>query len=145
LGRFQLVFMTKEIAMTTEFILARTGDIPLKLTGTKLVSMSTQFSNGKDRNRWHVVTVYESTRMVAHIEWCSTWEGESQHSTCLIADDLESLADHIREYDPLKHLMGFPDGQQFEKKQARLENAIASDWDSMLSDLFMKLEVAETL
>lgn len=131
--------------MTTEFVLARTGDIPLRMTGVMLASMSTQFCNGRDRNRWHNVTVYHGRRYVAHVEWHSQWEGESQHSTCLIADTLDELADDIRSYDPLQYLMGFPDGQQFEKKQARLEQAIISDWDSMLSELFVKLEVAETL
>ena len=140
--------MTKETAMPTaksEFILSRTGDIPLKLNGVQLSSGSTHFSNGRDRNRWHELEVFESTKYVAHIKWRSQWDGEQPHDTVITEVTLAALIDRIREYDPLAYLQGYPDGKQFAKKQARLENAIEDDWLSMITDVFMALGVTESL
>lgn len=136
-----------ESTMTTKQVwtLTRTGDLPLKVQGELLASRSSEITNGQERNRWHAITVIQASKFVACVEWCSRWQGEPSHSTCLVADTLLQLADLLRDYDPLAHLIGFPDGAQFEKKQARLEQAIESDWDALLSNLFSELNVSETL
>lgn len=129
----------------TEHVLSRTGDLPLKLTGIQLSDTSTRVVNSKDRLRWHELDIYQASKFVAHVKWHTAWEGEQPHDTCLIADSLQNLASQIRDYDPLEYLIGFPEGQQFERKQERLEQSICDDWSAMISDVFMKLNITESL
>lgn len=129
----------------TEFVLPCTGRLPIKLTGTLLASESTEVVNGSNRNRWYKIDVYKASKFVAHVQWRSQWSGEQPNDTCLVADTLKEIADQLLKYDPLEFLIGFPEGAQFERKQERLEQSITDDWSAMLTDLFLKLNVTESL
>ena len=133
------------MTQTSEFVLPCTGRLPLKLTGVILAQESTEVVNGSDRNRWHQVDVYQATKFVAHVQWRSRWQGEQPNDTCLVDDTLRGLAERLLAYDPLEFLVGFPEGAQFERKQERLEQSIIDDWSAMLTELFMKLNVTESL
>lgn len=129
----------------SEVVLTRTGTLPLKLTGEKLAGVSTDLVNGRDRDRWHEIDVYQASKFVAHVKWRSKWKGEQPYDCCFVDDTLKGLTTQILAYDPLEFLVGYPEGSQFERKQERLEQSITDDWSAMISDLFVELDVTESL
>ncbi|MEJ7590124.1 MAG: hypothetical protein WKF77_01110 [Planctomycetaceae bacterium] len=130
-----------------EFVLTRTGELPARLTGKLIIGLSSQKVNNRDRNRWHEIDIIvaDSGKYVAHVRWRSEWKGETNHDTCIVTEDADKLADELRDYDPLGHLMGFPDGAQFESKQQRLEEFVERDWDDLLTKSFTALGVSEEI
>lgn len=124
------------------FVLPRTGDIPLKINAAKLDSASTLDLLTDKNRRWHLLTIYHAVtddKFVAYVQWRSDWSGELPVDTCLIVDSLIELAEQLKAYDPVQHLIGYPDGAQFKRKQERLEQTIAAQWNAMLSGVFYKL------
>ena len=125
-----------------EFILSRTGDIPLQFKAAVLDAASTCDLMNEKPSRWHYLTVYhaiDDKKFVAYVQWKSDWAGELPVDTCLISDSLLDVAEQLKAYDPVQHLIGYPDGAQFERKQERLKQTITAQWNAMLSGVFYKL------
>lgn len=134
--------MTETDVDDGNFILIRTGDIPLYFEGAVLDAASTLDLLTDKKRRWHWLTIYhaiDADKFVAYVQWRSDWSGELPVDTCLIGGSLVDVAEQLKAYDPVQHLIGYPDGAQFKRKQERLEQTIAAQWNAMLSGVFYKL------
>ena len=58
--------------------ITRTGEPPLRFTGTKIGSGSTRTNRGEGQNRWTTVTIYRTKggKLIAHIGYRTCWQGE---------------------------------------------------------------------
>ena len=127
--------------------LERTGNRPLQFEGEEIAHSDTQWSHGKDASRWHELTLYreKNGRYFLHIVYKTRWKGELENHTVEECGDGERLAEYLQyEYDPTGFLVGYPHGQQFEEKQARLVRDITARYQHAVSELLADLpEVLE--
>ncbi len=123
--------------MSQEFTLTRTGDSPLKFSGEKIAEANGRIRSGQEQNRWHEIRAYRTDggKYVLEIQYCTCWQGEDGHSHVSVHDDPAALADELKSYYPLEHVLGFPPHPQFASKQARLEESLRLRWETVVSDL----------
>jgi hypothetical protein len=112
--------------------LQSTGQMPFEFEGQSAFEGSTEIHKSAERNRFHEIGIYKTkTGWVLHIGYTTRWSGEHDYSEVWRRDALSQLIDIICEYDPLKYLAGYPTGQRFEEKQARLKIEIQRDWEAL--------------
>ncbi len=122
---------------------------PLEFEGELLgefTSRSHQNSVSGDQNRWWDVAIYREglnceNGYIAHIVWNSCWKGEGKFADIIEASTINDLADLLRAYNPLKSLVGYPSGEHFEEKQARLKERFRGIYQHLLSQVFEELGV----
>lgn len=124
-----------------EYLIQRSGLNPLKFTGTLIAS-----SRGRDlcpdqENliRWHDINLYQTSggKYILHIQYVSEWEGEFSHSYAR-QFAREELGDVLRDYNPIRYIMGFPPLPQYADKQRSLINWIKRRYDQQVVDLLAK-------
>jgi len=127
--------------------LTRTGKTPLEFSGEQIAEASTKWAAGKEQNRWHEITVYRTKggKYVAHVEYCTQWQGELGHSEAEPVDSLEAVAYFLQDYIPAAHVQGFPDRDEFRERQANLLNWLQRRWDDAVGEILAKLGATETV
>lgn len=102
----------------------RTGKAPLEFTGKQVAQSSGKWAAGREQNRWHDITVYQTAggKYVAHIEYHTLWEGELGHSEAEVCD-AESVSYYLQDTIPALHVQGFPDKPEYAERQANLEKS----------------------
>jgi len=107
-----------------EITLDRTGDRPLKFRGELIAEGDSQIIQGSDHNRWHELALYrheDRERYILAIGYRTQWQGEAAHDDVFVCLSAAEACEIIRSTLPTEHLMGFPLGDQYAGKQARLE------------------------
>lgn len=127
--------------------LFRSGQRPLRFTGTLLASGDTQTDNGPCNTRWWAVEVYQTAgnRYVLALQWRTRWQGEQENDAAIQAETLEEVAAALERQDPLAHLIGFPhsgDGK-YAERQRHIEKVLAQSWAALASEILGKLDIAE--
>jgi hypothetical protein len=101
----------------------RTGQRPLSFVGESLASASSQHHAGKERNRWHEITVWETSagKFVVGVSYHTQWEGESNYDDGVVFDTKDQAATLLEEYIfPNIASIGYPPVPAYGERQARL-------------------------
>jgi len=128
--------------------LERTGMPGLKFQGTLLATAVSRRSSGAAQNRWHVIDAYRTNggSVVLSIQFCTVWQGESNHCFAIACDTPEDATLALTRYSPLSHWVGFPAGEHYAEKQKRIEYEIESAYRSAITGVFAALpETAESV
>jgi hypothetical protein len=129
-----------------EYRLPRSGDAPLLVTGELVAESDGERIAGKEQNRWHELAVYhlEDGRYALAVNYRTRWQGELGHDLAVIVPDAAGVRRALKEYSPLAQLVGFPAGEHYAERQARLEADIRRRYDAQVSDLLDREEFAES-
>lgn len=128
----------------------RTGNAPLKFDG-ELVAMSVPAAElekkGKDAKRWHELSLFRTStgKYVLVISYRVEWKGEFDHYYAEVIPDIQSTIRAIQVYDPVAHVIGYPPGQQYAEKQARLLTELRQRFATQVSELLGRDEFAEVV
>lgn len=132
-----------------EYTLTRTGNLPLRFEGKLIAEASSKWTNGRENNRWHVLKLYrtESRNYVLAIGFRTQWQGEQNTDVVIIAKSPADIQKRVADFVPLPPGVGYPPGEAYIDKQARLVNTMTTSFDHLVSDLFEGLEdeFAETI
>lgn len=124
--------------MSEMIALRQSGNLPLQFRGELVAESDGRWVRGKEQNRWHDIAVYTSGgKWIAHVQYRTIWQGESDRDEVIEAGDLESLAIELRSYDPTAFVAGFPEGKQFEEKQRRLLFNIRQRYEEQIGDVLL--------
>jgi hypothetical protein len=125
-----------------------TGEAPTEFDGELQQSWSNQWVNGRDRNRYYTINLYnnhDNDEFVAVVTWHTQWQGESDNTAI---SECEAVADFIavlHQVDPNAHLLGYPKSQHFTDKQAALEKQIETDWQNLKAEIAKDLGIKKQL
>jgi hypothetical protein len=123
------------------YTLSRTGDVPLKFEGDELAFITTRPDDPGRFARWYEAAIYRTRggTFVLFIAY-RTNRGEPSVERAILCDSPEAVRAELTRYDPLEHLAGFPPGEAYAEKQARLERTLRLDWQTAVRDLFEGIE-----
>lgn len=121
-----------------EFVIRRTGQPPLAFQGKFLANSEGQRQCNREWNRWHDLCLYQSKdgRYIVSIAYRSNWQGEIEHDYFGIAGDLAAAVELLRKYDPCATVQGYPEGEAYAEKQARLLADIRRRYLAQVTELF---------
>jgi hypothetical protein len=124
-------------------VLHPSGRAPVAFAGQKLAEAGGRIVAGQERNRWHELALYRlagggqhrGPQYVLAIRYRTQWLGE--HDRCEVIDSSAAgdLVAELQAYDPCGHVLGYPPGEQYEAKRARLHSQLRQDWEAAVSDL----------
>ncbi len=119
--------------MSNYFEIEETGDLPLEFEGTLIFEDSSRWVNARENNRFHELSLYqvevpEGELYVVHIHYKTFWQGEDCFSHCYQVKSKAEIKEVLQRYDPIEYLQGYPKGEQWEEKQAALEQRLTFDW-----------------
>ena len=124
----------------------RTGQRSLEFEGEQLAETSTKNHAGKERNRWHELSVWktQSGKFVAAVSYRTQWEGEAGYDDALVFDSLEQVATLFEEYIfPNIGSIGYPPSTTYADRQARLMADLEQAFRHAAGSLLAKLGVSE--
>lgn len=124
------------------FKLNRSGKAPLKFNGELITESS---SSDHNSTRWHEISVYktDSKKWVVAVEFVSRWQGEASKDTVEYFNNPQDIAKYLEEFDCLDGLLGFPAGEHYADKQAKLEKDIKTRWGSLISEILGNIPGSE--
>jgi hypothetical protein len=143
-----------------EFILDRDAKRPVRFHGTRLLENSGHWINGKDQNRYYVLTLYkhEDGRYILSWEYTSHWQGETSHARVEPFDSVEAAMQALEEFDPLVWLIGYrpilarhpeycrDDTQTgYSQRQADLEAQLTGHYHQQVAEIARALDLVEDL
>lgn len=108
--------------------LPRTGQLPLAFEGEELKHASGKWVNGKDKNRWHELTLYRTRggEHVLHIHFHTMWQGEINDDAVHRLTDRAEVVGAVMDHPPTQGLKGYPEGKHFHERQRKLEEDITA-------------------
>lgn len=124
--------------MTERITIDRTGKPPLVFEGEVIAEVDGKWTNGRENNRWHALTLYRTAgrRYVLHVAYRTQWQGELDHDVAEVATAPRDLATWVRTVDPLEAVKGYPTSEAYAEKQRRLEADMRLRFDRLATDLF---------
>ncbi len=124
-----------------KYTLQRTGDRPLSFTGELIAGVGGRVHSGQEQNRWHEIRIYSTAggSYVLEVTYQTTWRGEDGHDYAEAHPDIEALIADLRAVDPLEHLRGYPLGDNFAAKQARLERELTLRWQTLVGEILSEI------
>lgn len=116
--------------MLKTYELEVTGELPLEFDGEELFTESNAWVNGKEQNRYHKIDIYQAADggLILYVCFITHWQGENNQQDLWELSSLDEVLDVLGNYDPIKHLVGFPSGSHFKEKQADLQRRLARAW-----------------
>lgn len=134
--------------MTTETItLPRSGHAPLRFTGELIAETDGRAVAGRDHNRWHTLAVYRTSagRYVVAIGYRTRWEGELDRDLALVCGSPADVAETLLAFDPCDGVQGYPAGEAYAAKQARLILDLRQRFEALVSEVLDSDEFAEEI
>lgn len=131
--------------------LRRTGKPALRLADYGLrAQASSRAQSGARQTRWHELELWSADtqlqgpeqRHALVVAYRTQWEGElgHDHAELILRRDLAAALAAI---DPLAHVTGYPPGEQFAERRARMERELRAGWEHAVSDLLEQAQVWE--
>lgn len=138
---------TKNASSLSTFTLPRTGQPPLKFTGSIIAETSGEIVNGHEQLRYHDIGIYRTVagKYVTEINYYSSWRNETGYDDVAIWDSTSEVAAALRNYDPVCYVQGWPPGKQFDDRQRRLLVDLRSRFNRQVSEVLAREEFAEFL
>lgn len=128
----------------TTIRLPRTGDADVTFTGHQIAGAEPA---GRP-NRWHELRLYavEGDGYALAVQYRTQWQGElGRDDVYLIgADRSDEVTRTLREHDPIAAVAGFPPGEQFAEKQARLKADLRQRYEAQVSELLREANITTT-
>lgn len=120
-----------------EHTLPRSGMAPLMFRGVLLAESDGQRQAGREQNRWHELAVYvtEAGSYVVRIAYRTRWEGELDRDSAEVVEDAAGVGYTLQDYDPCARVQGYPVGDAYAERQARLMADVRRRYESQVSDL----------
>jgi hypothetical protein len=113
--------------MSQKITLPRSGDAPLTFLGELLAESDGSGQCGRTNNRWYELEIYRvagercgAGDYVVSIGYRTRWQGELDHFQAESCDSPAEVRAALREYDLVAHVGGYPPGEQYADRQARL-------------------------
>lgn len=129
-------------------IIQATGEVPTELNGDLKQTWSNQCVNGKDRNRYYTINLYnnhDNDEFVAVATWHTHWRGESDNTAIFECETVADFIAVLHQVDPITHLLGYPKSEHFANKQAALEKQISMDWQNLKAEIAKDLGIKKQL
>lgn len=125
--------------------LERSGNAPLKFEGALIAESSGRWQFSHEHNRWHDLAVYRTAKgqYVAHIRYNTQWQGEAHYAQADIVADAQAAVEYFKSYDPLSRVAGFPTGEAYAGKNARLRGDVSGRYAAQVSDILDADEFAQ--
>lgn len=122
----------------------RTGREPLTFIGHVILVKAGRETGWK---RKHAITIFHAMpdRYVTQIEFLTGYEREVSTSWVRTSDTRAGILDALLAYEPIADLIGYPDGEQFTRKQIRLEQELVLKYDELMSEVARELNITEKL
>lgn len=122
---------------TETLTLERTGQCPLRFSGTLLTTACGQFvQSPKDKPNadYYTVSIYavanSPSNYVVAINYTKEFRGTTCHQTVMRTDDPAAT---LSEFDPLAVLIGFPPHQQYAERQQMLETRASRQYETVVT------------
>ena len=121
--------------VSIQWLVPRTGQGPLAFSGRLLAQALGERQLGIEQTRYHEIAIYETDggKFVVQITYRSKWEGETDHYVADFFTDPADVVAELTRYDPAKYVQGYPLGQNFADKQARLLRDIKARYQALVS------------
>jgi hypothetical protein len=96
----------KTEAVATKFLISRTGAPDLAFQGEEIASASTRWVRGQQQNRWHELTLYQTTggKFVAAREYITQWQGESGETEARVCESEADVIEFFGQTDAAKEI-----------------------------------------
>lgn len=122
--------------MSEEFTLPRSGRAPLRFRGELLAESDGERQAGREQSRWHELAVYRTDGgvFVVRIAYRTRWEGELHRDEAEAATAAE-VAAVLRHYNPAAPVQGYPPGDAYAERQARLVANVRRRYESQVSEI----------
>lgn len=114
------------------YTLQRTGQAPLTFSGEMIVESDTATAK---LARWHELAIYQTTggSYVVSIVYRTKWLGELDHHTAVVATSLRASAKALVAHDPTACVHGYPAGDAYAHRQARLLSGVLAQYQATTS------------
>jgi hypothetical protein len=122
----------------TTFTIPRTGQAPLRFTGELIAETSTRLIAGRERNRWFVLKLYRTGggKFPLSVAFRTRWEGEHDTDRVVLCGSTADVRIDLSLFQPLgMSIIGYPAGEHYAERQARLEQTLRLDWETAVRDL----------
>ena len=139
----------------TEHTLPRTGKPPLHFRGELVAESDGERQAGRDWSRWHELAVYRTeggqyvvriayrTRYQGELEWDGAWVIPEDRAG--VADAAALVAERFSSHDPGAVVKGYPPGEIYAERQARLLEDVRSRYLAQVSEVLSSGEFAEEI
>jgi hypothetical protein len=131
-----------------QIVLRRDGDAPLAFRGERIATADTRETQGDGQNRWNEVAIYRTAggRYVVAIEYHTQWQGEAgTREAHALGPDLADVAECLRTTIPVPEGIGYPPGDQYADRQARMEASLRRRWEAMVGRILSEIGAAERI
>lgn len=128
-----------------EWIFPRTGQPALQCTGTLLARATSKREKGNLSRYWHELTLVRaaSNKLVLAVSYRSDWPQETPQDDAFVLDDLIAVPPALAAYEPLDGVAGYPEGEQFEARQRKLEGEIWTGYYAAVARLLAEAGIVE--
>lgn len=122
----------------SKITLKRTGQAPLKFEGALIARINGSHAAGNDPTRYFGIDLYRVDAVeiwhVAQVVYHTRWDGEPDIYEAF-AGTAEDVRDWLVNFTPEKHLRGFPPGDHYADRQARLVRDLRENYQICVSSL----------
>lgn len=133
-----------------EYKVKRSGRVALKVQGERVVEAGGRFHAGQECNRWYDLAVYraaESGKIVVAASYETRWQGEESQYAAEVVGSMEEVPSAFDELEAELSVLtanyGYPPGDQYSDKQARMLAQLRAVWQSRVSAVCDELGIAE--
>lgn len=113
-----------------------TNELPLEIEAELIYEEDNEYINNREQNRYHSLAIYKSVDdkgeyYVVNILYNTLWQGERSISEIWESETKEGIKTILDGYNPVLHVVGFPDGERYEQKQEKLLQSLTFDWNEL--------------
>ena len=128
-----------------EHKLTRDGNIPLAFRGSLVAEAGDKWHGGKERNRWIDLRLYRTRAGAYVVERVlrTMWQGEQDVHEAVVCESAEVVVEAIRGWDPAQLPIGYPPGEQYTERQARLLGELRAIYRARATTVLQALDVSE--
>ena len=131
-----------------EFCVRRSGRRPLIFDGELLAESDGSRRGDREQTRWHDLAVYRTTagRYVLAGAFRTRYQGEEDVHWAVLCDTPADVGHALASYDPCQGRFGYPVGDAYAERQARLLADLRVRWGAQTSEVLSGLrELAERI
>lgn len=132
------------------YLLERTGAQPIEFQGELLAEVDGNAIREKPKGRWHVVRIYRTAndKYVVEVVYKTIFRQEDEWhwarvvngQAADVARALEEIGDEV-----LDTIVGYPEGEEYRKRQKRLEEDVFSRYCVTVSKALHNTDFAERI
>lgn len=139
--------MSEDFNPNEAVTLPRSGRLPLRFTGSLLAEQDGHTQADRQQSRWYELAIYQTTagQLVAVRSYRSRWQGEVGRDEAELCSTPEAVEAFFRDHDPASPVAGFPTGDAYAERQARLLADVRLRYEEQVSALLQEADLAEEI